>query len=273
MSRITYPTNFLQMFSSLWRHRDLVWVMTRREVVGRYRGSFLGLLWSFFNPLLLLAVYTFVFSVVFEARWGVAVAGRGQFAVILFAGLIVHGLFSEAIARAPALVPANVNFVKKVVFPLEILPWVSMGATLFHGLMSLLVLFIFILLGGGLHWTFMLIPVVLLPLVLFAMGLSWLLASLGVFIRDIGQAMGLVTTLLLFLCPIFYPLSAIPEKFRPLVYLNPLTFPVEQARAVLVFGEPPSWIGLGVYLAAGLGVAWMGFWWFQKTRKGFADVL
>jgi len=273
MSRNVHSTNFLLMFSSLWRHRNLAWVMTKREVIGRYRGSFLGLLWSFFNPLLLLAVYTFVFSVVFEVRWGVPIAGRGQFAVILFSGLIVHGLFSESIARAPGLIPGNVNFVKKVVFPLEILPWVSMGTTLFHSLMSLFVLFIFILFSGGLHWTFMLIPVVMLPLVILSMGLSWLLASLGVFIRDVGQAMGLVTTVLLFLSPIFYPLSAIPEKFRSLVYLNPLTFVVEQARAVLVFGEPPSWTGLGIYLAVSLGVAWLGFWWFQKTRKGFADVL
>lgn len=273
MSRNRHSTNFLGIFSSFWRYRDLIWVMTKREVIGRYRGSFLGLCWSFFNPLLLLAVYTFVFSVVFEVRWGVTVTGRGQFAVILFSGLIVHGLLSESLTRAPGLILGNVNFVKKVVFPLEILAWVSMGTTLFHWAMSLLVLLLFILFSGTLSWTLMLIPAVMLPLVFLAMGLSWILASLGVYLRDVGQAMGLITTILLFLSPIFYPLSAIPETFRLLVYLNPLTFVVEQARAVLVWGKLPDWTGLAIYLTVSLLVAWLGFWWFQKTRKGFADVV
>ncbi|GHC87675.1 transport permease protein [Pseudorhodoferax aquiterrae] len=251
--------------------------MARREVVGRYQGSVFGLAWSFFNPILMLAVYTFVFSVVFKARWtaGPDVGeSRTQFAVILFAGMIVHGLLAEMMNRAPGLVLGNVNYVKKVVFPLEILPVVTALSTLFHTAISLTVLVVaFWLFHGYLHWTTLLVPMVFLPLILLGLGLSWLLASLGVFLRDVGQVVVILTTVLMFLSPVFYPLSAIPEGLQSLVMLNPLTFIIEQARAVLVFGHLPDWFGLAAYMLCALLIAWAGYFWFQRTRRGFADVL
>lgn len=269
------PTSLLSLARSLWRNRQLIVQMTRREVAGRYKGSVLGLAWSFFNPVFMLAVYTFVFSVVFKARWGLnGGESKTQFAVVLFVGMIVHGLFAEVLNRAPGLILGNVNYVKKVVFPLEILPIVAMGAALFHSLVSLSVLLIaFVIFNGYLHWTAVFTPLVLLPLVILALGLAWMLASLGVFLRDVGQTIGIITTVMMFLAPVFYPVTAVPERLRPFIMANPLTFIIEQGREVLVWGHLPNWIGLGIYTVAATVVAWAGYAWFQKTRKGFADVI
>lgn len=269
------PTSLIALALTLWRNRQLIAQLTKREVVGRYRGSALGLLWSFLNPVLMLVVYTFVFSVVFKARWGVGgEETKTQFAVVLFVGMIVHGLFAEVLNRAPRLILSNVNYVKKVVFPLDILPAVSMGAALFHTLASLVVLLIaFVIFNGYLHWTALFTPLVLLPLVILTLGLSWILASLGVFIRDISQTIGTVTTVMMFLSPVFFPITALPEVYRPLITANPLTFIIEQAREVLIQGHLPDWVDLGIYTLAATAVAWAGYAWFQKTRKGFADVL
>lgn len=260
---------------SFWRHRGLIWQMTKRDIVGRYRGSAMGLLWSLFIPILMLAVYTFVFSVVFQLRWTeVAVTSKADFAIILFAGLIVHALFADCVIRSPSLVVGNVNYVRKVVFPLEILPWVAMGTALFHAMISVLVLLVFsLMVHGSLHWTALLLPVVLAPLVLLTMGVSWFLASVGVFVRDIAQITGVFTTVLLFLGPIFYPVSALPAEYQSLLLLNPLTFIIDQTRAVLLWGTLPAWDGLLLYVAAAAVFAWAGFGWFQITRRGFADVL
>lgn len=249
--------------------------MTRREVIGRYKGSVMGLAWSFFNPVLMLAVYTFVFSVVFKARWGASAEdSKTLFALVLFVGMIVHGLFSEALNRAPALILSNVNYVKKVVFPLEILPVISIAAALFHSMISLGVLLIaMVVFNGQLHWTAILMPLVLLPFVILTLGFAWMLASIGVFLRDVGQVIGMVTAVMLFLAPVFYPVSAVPENIRPLIMANPLTFIIEQAREVLIFGHLPNLTGLSIYSFVAITVAWAGFALFQKTRKGFADVL
>ena len=262
------------MVRNIWRSRDLIWQMTKREVVGRYRGSVLGLFWSFFNPVLMLIIYTFVFSVVFKARWGSGGESRFEFALILFAGLIVFNLFAECVNRAPTLIIGNVNYVKKVVFPLEILPVITMGAALFHSVVSLVVLFVFHLLAtASLQWTVLFAPVIMLPLLLMTLGISWFLASFGVFVRDVAQTIGLLTTVLMFLSPIFFPVSALPEKYRIFIYMNPLTFVIEQMRDVLIWGKLPSWSGWCVVMGLGMVVAWLGLVWFQKTRKGFADVL
>jgi lipopolysaccharide transport system permease protein len=249
--------------------------MAWREVVGRYKGSVFGLFWSFINPVLMLAVYTFVFSVVFKAKWGVGgEESNTSFALILFVGLIVHGLLAEVLNRSPNLILSNVNYVKKVVFPLEILSVINLAAAFFHSLISLVVLLIAsVVINGYLPWTIVFIPVVLLPLATLVMGLSWMLASLGVFIRDIGQTIGIITTVMLFMSPIFFPLSAMPEKYHPFILANPLTFIIEQSREVLIFGNLPNWSGLGIYMFIASAVAWFGYMWFQKTRKGFADVL
>ncbi|MFU8787394.1 MAG: ABC transporter permease [Methylobacter sp.] len=248
--------------------------MVKREVIGRYRGSFLGLLWSFVNPVLMLAVYTFVFGFVFKARWGQGDVDKYEFALVLFAGLIVFNLFAECIGRAPGLILGNVNYVKKVIFPLEILPWVALGSALFHTCISLAVLLVFLaLVGHGFFWTILWLPLVLLPFLLLIMGLSWLLASLGVFIRDMGQLVGMVITVLMFMSPIFYPLSALPESVGAYLFLNPITFVVEQVRNILLWGKQPDWSQLGIYSAVSIVIAWLGLFWFEKTRKGFADVL
>lgn len=270
-----HPTSPLEIARSFWRNRGLIWQLTRRQVVGRYRGSVMGLAWSFFNPILMLLVFTFVFSVVFKARWGIGTEeSKTAFAIILFVGLIIHGLFSDCVNSAPGLILSNVNYVKKVVFPLEILPWVAMGSALFHALVSLAVWTVFYLLVfSGIHWTAVFFPLVILPLVLATMGIAWILTSLGVFIRDITQVIGIMTTVLLFLSPIFYPVSALPQQYQTLLHINPLTFMIEEARAVLIWGRLPDWTGLAIYFAVSLAISWIGFWWFQKTRKGFADVL
>ncbi len=270
------PTSPLALCKSLWRNRQLILQMTKREVVGRYKGSAMGLTWSFFNPVFMLVVYTFVFSEIFKSRWG-GVGGddsKTQFAVLLFVGMIVLGLFSEVVNRAPTLILSNVNYVKKVVFPLEILPIIAMGAALFHSLISLCVLLAaFALFNGYVQWTAVFTPLVLLPLVIITMGLAWILSAIGVFLRDVGQTIGIITTVLMFLSPVFYPVTAVPERFRPFMMANPLTFIIEQSREVLVWGHTPDWQGLGIYTLGATLIAWAGFALFQKTRKGFADVL
>jgi lipopolysaccharide transport system permease protein len=234
----------------------------------------LGILWSFFNPVFMLLVYTFVFSVVFKARWSGGSDSKTEFALVLFAGLIVFNVFSECIGRAPSLILSNINYVKKVVFPLDILPWVSLGSALFHTFISLGVwMLAYLVLFGLPHPTILWLPLVLLPLVLFIMGLSWALASLGVFLRDVSQFIGLAITTLMFLSPIFYPMTALPEDYRILLFLNPMTPAIEMARDVLFWGKAPNLVMLGVYTLAASAIAWLGFAWFQKTRKGFADVL
>jgi lipopolysaccharide transport system permease protein len=270
-----HETSLAAMFTSLWHNRQLVWQMTRREVASRYRGSLFGLAWSFLNPLLMLMVYTFVFSVIFKSRWSVGGdESRIEFAIILFTGMIVFGFFAEVINRSPSLIISNVNYVKKVVFPLEILPWVSIGTVLFHSMVSLVVLMLLqLLVNFSLPWTALFFPLVLLPLIFACLGLGWFLAALGVFVRDVGQVTSVFTTVMMFLSAIFYPLSALPEKYQGLLQLNPLVLIITESRNVLIFGSLPDWPLVGMLLLAGLGMAAAGFWWFQKVRHGFADVI
>ena len=270
-----YPTSVRSLIASCWKNNLLILQMTQREILARYKGSVLGLFWSFINPVLMLAIYTFVFSIIFKSRWGeLDDPSNTQFAILLFVGLIVQSLFAEVINRAPNLIPANVNFVKKVIFPLEILPIVTLGTAVFHCFISLAVLLAaFVLFNGYLHWTLFYIPFILIPFLILTLGLAWLLVSLGVFLRDVGQTITLITTILLFLSPTFYPISAVPERLRPIILANPLTFIIEQAREVLIWGHQPNWLGLGFYSLIALVVAWLGYAWFQKSRKGFADVL
>lgn len=270
------PTSLLALGRTIWRHRRLIGQMTKREVIGRYKGSALGLAWSFFNPVFMLVVYTFVFSEIFKSRWG-GLGGddsKTQFALVLFVGMIVLGLFGEVLNRAPGLIVGNANYVKKVIFPIDILPVIAMGTALFHTLVSLSVLLLaYAAFNGAVQWTAICIPLVLVPLLILVLGLAWILASLGVFLRDVGQFVTIITTVLTFLSPVFYPVTAVPERVRPFIMANPLTFIIEQARDVLIWGRWPNWFGLGCYLGIALLVAWAGYAWFQKTRKGFADVL
>lgn len=266
--------NPVKITTNLWRHRELIKQFTKREVIGRYRGSYLGILWSFINPLLMLVVYTFVFSVVFKARWSVESSSKTEFALILFCGITAFNMFAEIVTRAPGLILSNANYVKKVVFPLEILPVVVLGSALIHAGISLSILTIgLVVLQGAFYWTITFLPLVLLPLMLLSLGLGWFFASLGVFLRDVGHIIGVAVQVLMFLSPIFYPVSAIPVEVQFFYHINPLTYVVEDMRRIMIWGQLPNWgwLILGTILS-GL-VAILGHAWFQKTRGGFADVL
>jgi lipopolysaccharide transport system permease protein len=263
-----------EIIQSFMRNYGLISQMTRREVVGRYRGSILGLAWSFFIPLIMLAVYTIVFSTVFNAKWGVGSESKTEFALLLFIGMIVHRLLADSMNMSVTLITKNVSYVKKVVFPLEILSYVQLGAIIFHVLISLLVWTCFYaLINMSLQWTILFFPLVIAPLIIFSLGVSWMVSSMGVYVRDIGQITGVLTTMLLFLSPIFYPASRLPEPFLTIIYLNPLTFIIEQSREVLYWGNIPDINGIIISYIISLVFAWLGFATFQKTRKGFADVM
>ena len=266
--------NPVGIFTSLVVNFDLIVQLVRREISGRYRGSVMGFFWTLLNPLMMLAIYTFVFGYIFDFRRANVDLPEGMFPLNLFCGLIVHGFFAEGINRAPVLISNNANYVKKVVFPIEILPWVTVWSTAFHTLMSFLVLCLFnLVVTGGIPWTVVFLPVVFLPYILFMVGLIWLFSALGVFISDIKQLMGMLTTALLFLSPIFYPVTALPPALQSVIYLNPLTLIISQARDVMLWGKLPDFAALGLYLGVASIVAIIGFVWFQKSRRGFADVV
>jgi lipopolysaccharide transport system permease protein len=264
----------MSVVDSLWNHRAVIAQLVKREIAGRYRGSFLGLLWAFLNPLLMLCIYTFVFGIVFKSRWHTGAESSMEYAVLMFSGVMLHGLLSECITRAPMLIVGNANFVKKVVFPLEALPWVHMGAALFHLLIAAVIFLLAIVVWQGhVPWSALWMPVILLPFALLTVGLVWMVSALGVYLRDIGQLMGMVSSLLMFLAPIFYPLHAAPEAIAKFLYLNPITFVVEQVRNASVLDTPVDWVGWGIYSIVAYGVAWVGLMFFQRMREGFADVL
>jgi lipopolysaccharide transport system permease protein len=267
--------NPLQIASHLWRYRDLIQQLTWREVIGRYKGSFLGLGWSLIQPLIMLGVYTFVFSVIFKARWGIEPEeGKAAFALTLFIGLITFSLFSDVVNSAPTLILSHINYVKKVVFPLEILILVKFLSVLINALFSLVVLVLGILfVSGFIPWTALLLPLVWLPMMMFSLGWGYFLASLGVFVRDLGPNIPILTTVLFFLSPIFYPISAVPEKFRIFCQINPIAIFVEDSRRVMLWGMLPDW----PYFLSGLVLSTiilvLGFYWFMRSKKTFIDVM
>lgn len=271
-----FPADPRSLLEGFWRGRRLIGQLIKREVLGRYRGSIMGVAWSFLYPILMLAVYTFVFSVVFEAKWPGLLEGqsKSRFALLLFIGVIAHGLIAEVLIRAPGLIVANANYVKKVVFPLETLGWGLVGSAAFHSSISIAILLAAKwLLEGSVPATALWLPLILLPLGFFALGMTWLLSSLGVFIRDIGQITSVLSTVLMFLAPVFYPIAALPESFRPWVYANPLTLVIEQSRAALFANAAPDAMPLLRYYVISIAFMAFGYWWFQKSRRGFADVL
>lgn len=261
-------------FAALYRYGSLTHELTRRDVLGRYRGANFGLLWTLISPFLMLCIYTFAFGTIAAGRWPEADRGDASFSIILFAGLIVHGLFAECLTRAPSLVVANTNFVKRVVFPLDILPWSMTLSAMFHALTNVLVFVVLhFVMDGALQWTILLLPLVLLPMVLLSLGLSWFLASLGAYLRDISQVTGVLSTALLFLSSALVPIEAVPRAYRWIFQANPLTFIIDQAREVMLWGRFPDWVGLGCYGVVAIIVMYAGYGWFRLTQKGFADVL
>lgn len=263
------------MLSGLLSHKYLFFQMLKRDIQQRYRGSQLGFLWAFFYPILMLLVYTFVFGMVMKVKWGVAGQDNIDFGLILFAGLLLHGLLAEVMIGSVRLITGNSQYVKKVVFPLEILSLVTLANALFHMLLGLLILLvIYVVTGNTLHWTILLTPVVLFPFIIFLLGASWFVSVLGVYVRDLGQVIGVLMTVLMFLCSIVFPFHNLPIEIQPYVlWLNPLTIIVEQLRTVLLFGQLPDWELLGIYSIFALAMFFAGVWFFKRTRDGFADVI
>ena len=274
MTQARYPASPKALFGTVPEFGSLLWQFARREISGRYRGSLIGFGWAVLNPLLLLAVYTFVFSVVFRMRWDGPVADRTSFALVIYAGLIVHGFFAECMTRAPLLIVENRNLVKKVVFPLQILPWTVLVVASFHFLLGVVLIALVVLAKTGTVPAAMIaLPLIILPLALFALGFAYAFSALGVYLRDLGQLVGFFALTLLFLSPVFYPVSAVPEAWRWVITLNPIATFIELTRGALLFGTWPGAGPLVAMWACGFGAAWLGFYWFQRTRKGFADVL
>ena len=273
---LRYMLDFRRLPAIVAANRSLLWQFVKRSVASRYRGSMLGLFWSFVQPMMMLCVYTFVFSVVFKSRWGTDVdgGGRGSFAIIMFCGMAVFNIFSEAVNLNCTIVVANQNLVKKVIFPLEILPLSQTMATFAVGMVWFLLLFLgTVFIFGTISFTMLLLPLILIPLFLFTLGVSYFTASLGVYVRDTGYIVGVVLQILFFMTPIFYPVAAIPERYRWPIQANPLTIMIEEARKVFLFGELPDWRFLAAAFAVSLLTLHLGFLWFHKTKKGFADVL
>lgn len=269
-----HATTPVSLLRSTWAHRELILQLARKDVIGKYKGSLFGLAWSYISPLFMLGIYTLFFTQIFHARWGTLGAGKGAFATALFAGLIVHTMFGECLTRGSQLVTDNANYVTKVIFPLEILPWVSSLTSLYHAMASLVILAAFSLIfSGHIVWTFLLFPVVFLPLLLISTAIGWLLGSLGVYVRDIGQMSNLIVTALLYTAPVFFPFANMSPKVQAAMKFNPLTFLIVQAREVLLWGHAPDWLGLTMYTAGALVACWLAYAFFQRTRAGFIDVL
>lgn len=262
------------ILSVFGKHRSLTFELSQREVLGRYRGASFGLLWSLISPFLMLLVYTLAFGFVMKGRWPGSTGSTTDFALILFAGLTVHGFFAECFTRAPQLIVSNTGYVKRVVFPLDILVWSMTFSALFHLLMNMVVLLLLQLaIKGSIPATATLLPVVVLPLVILTVGVGWMVSSLGVYLRDIGQIAGVIAAAMLFLSSAIVPVESVPESYRIVFELNPLTFIIDQVREVVIWGRLPNWAGLGIYTAIACTVALLGHRMFNKLRVGFADVL
>lgn len=274
-ARRVFPITPWAIARHFYEKRNLIRQLLRREVVGRYEGSFLGLFWCVLNPLLMLAVYTFLFSVIFERTWAAgAQEGIGYYAVVLYAGLIVFYLFSEVAAPAPSIVTSNPNLVTKVVFPLEILPLVRTLAALVRALPSIAILAIAVwIVLGRVPWTFVFLPLVIFPMTLLTLGIAYFLAFLGVFVRDIAYSMAMITRIVLYLSPVFYPIASIPRRVQPWLWLHPIARIVEDSRRVAVFGELPDFAALAVATLISALLAWFGYVVFMSFKHAFADVI
>lgn len=263
------------MLKTLINNRAIIVALTKREIQARYKGSILGILWTVIYPLIMLGIYTFVYSVIFKAKWGTGAETTVEFALVLFIGIILYNFFVECISRSSSIILSQVNYVKKIVFPLEVLPVTVLGSALFHMAISFVIWIIFyvILYKSFPPATIIFLPVVILPLFLFILSAAWFLSAAGVYLRDLPQIIALLMSVLIFITPIFYPLSAVPVHYQFLFYLNPLTFILEQARDILIWGKMPHWSSLLLITIAYIGLTCLSFKWFQINKKGFADVI
>jgi len=245
--------------------------LIKRDVLLRYRGAMFGVAWVFINPLIMLCIYAYVFGHVFQARWPQQENGA-PFWLVLYSGLIAFNIFSDTVSRAPTSVKNYPNFVKKIIFPVEILPLVPLGAALVHAVFNILILLAALAWTGQLSAQFVLYPLMLMPLVLLALGLSWFLAAWGVFIKDMSQIVPPFVQMLLFLSPVLYPAAAVPEALRPLYHYNPLGAVIEACRSAAL-GQPINWLSWSGALALGTFAAALGLAFFKHSREEFADAL
>jgi lipopolysaccharide transport system permease protein len=275
MAGLLSTAAFPSLLHLITRHRHLVILLAKRNVQGRYKGSLLGMIWALLTPVLMLFVYIFVFSVVFETRWGTNESqSRTDFGLALFAGLTAFNLFAETISISPGLILANRNYVKRIVFPLEVLPASQFLANLVQATCCFLILLVALLtVRGGIPWTVLFLPVVLLPLSLLTLGCAYFVSSLGVFIRDAQHIIGFLVTMLLFLSAVFYPVTAVPPTWQWLLRLNPLVPIIEDVRQVTLHGEPPDWPHWCLVTLFGSFTFAAGLAWFSKSKRAFADVL
>lgn len=252
-------------------HRYLLGQLVRRDVLLRYRGAMFGVLWVLLNPLIMLAIFAFVFGRIFQARWPQQ-EGSAPFWLVLYSGLIIFNVFAEAVSRAPTAVRGHPSYVKKIIFPVEILPLVPLGAALVHGGFNFLILLAALVWTKQLTFQVALYPILLLPLVLLTLGLSWFLAAWGVFIKDMSQIVPPFVQMTMFLSPVLYPASAVPSALRPFYQYNPLGAVIEACRAA-VLGRAVNWEHWETALVLGIVAALLGYAFFRHSREEFADVL
>jgi lipopolysaccharide transport system permease protein len=262
-------------FGFMLSHRGLISQLARREISGRYRGTYLGIFWSLINPLIMLAVYTLVFGTIFNGRF--TQSGKEtaiDFALGLFCGMNLFNFFVEVVSRSPSLILSNPNFVKKVVFPLEILPVVAVLAALFHLAIATIPLILGLLIvHGSVPWGALLLVPIVVPLILATLGTSWLLAALGVFVRDLQAAVTPAITILMFLSCIFYPLTAVPQTLRPFIELNPMADLIQSGRDAVMLNAIPDWkVWIGLF-GSGIILYGLGLWVFRSCRSAFADTI
>lgn len=257
-----------------YKNRELIWSFVKRDLIGKYKGSFLGILWSFINPLFMLVIYTIVFSVFFKLRAKPG-TGTSYYSLFLFCGMVPWIAFSQALNKSSIVILGNINLVKKTIFPLEILPLVSTLSGFVHSLFGLFILFmgIIILQGQSFHFTFLLLIVVMIPQLLFTVGIGWFLASIGVFIRDVREIVNIALMAWMYMTPIFYPTDLIPESFKLIMKLNPMYTVVGSYRDVLIYGKPPDLMGLSILTLFSVVIALLGYMWFMRNKKEFADVI
>lgn len=276
-ARLLPLLNPIEISRSLYRNRELIWNLTKREINSTYRGSFLGALWTIIVPIMMMLLYTLVFSVILQAKWDIGTSPttpKSEYALILYAGLTAFNVFGTVINRAPGLVLAVPNYVKKVVFPLEILPIVILGSSLFTCLINVVLILIgSLLVYHRISLTIWLMPLLLLPLIFLSLGLGWFLSSLGVFIRDISQATSIFVQILFFITPIVYPANLVPSNLGFFLTLNPLAMIIDGFRRSLLWGEMFDWKTWGIVTLISIIIAILGSAWFSVTKRGFADVI
>ncbi len=269
MSTMTF--NPMRIFIDIQNNRYLLGQLIKRDVLLRYRGAMFGVLWIFLSPLLMLAIFAFIFGYIFQARWPQQDTGI-PFWLLLYSGLIAFNVFAETISRAPTSVRGYPSFVKKIIFPVNILPVVPLGVSLVQGGFNFLILLVALAWTGHLHVGILLFPLLITPLILLALGLSWFLAAWGVFIKDMTQIVPVFVQMLLFLSPVFYPLSAVPKVLRPIYQYNPLGVVIETSRATVI-GQSVEWCTWGVAFGFCFVAAILGYVFFQHSRDEFADAL